>query len=59
MPGTSLPGDVHGLAFDGNSNTLYGTDTMTNDLITIDPATGMMDTLVGSTGNSMPGLTFR
>lgn len=42
LSGFGLAGfsNVEGLAFDANSNTLYGTDTDTNQLIIIDPVTG-------------------
>jgi WD40 repeat protein len=48
---------IGGLAFDGDTNVLYGADD--SSLFTIDTATGAV-TLVGSTGisNSIPGLAF-
>lgn len=53
-------GSVSGLAFDRNTNTLYGIDRDINRninlLLTIDPATGAA-TAVGPTGAAMVGLT--
>ncbi len=47
-----------GLAFDPNSNTLYGADTNTDQLITIDPVSGA-GTAVGLSGLfSVGGLAF-
>ncbi len=41
-----------------DGDTLYGTDGLTAELITIDPATGA-GTAIGPTGNAMQGLAFR
>ncbi len=60
ISGTGLRGfvGVRGLAFDPNSNTLYGTDTATTQLLTIDPATGA-GTAVGALGfGRVEGLAF-
>ena len=40
---------VNGLAFDPNTNTLYGSDTTTNELLTINTSTGAA-TSVGPLG---------
>ncbi len=49
---------VAGLAFDPNTNTLYGTTIgLTPQLITIDPVTGA-GTAVGPLGRDFAGLAF-
>ena len=50
--------EVQGLTFDATTNTLYGTDVNSGQLVTIDTTNGT-GALVGSTGNSMQGLAFR
>ena len=49
---TALP-SLNGLAFDVNSDTLYGIDVATNSLITVNAATGQL-TLVGPIGVNFP-----
>ena len=49
--------NVAGLAYDANTDTLYGVNRTTAQLITIDPATGA-GTAVGSTGALMSSLAF-
>ncbi len=48
---------VNGLAFDPNTNTLYGVDTVTAQLIIISQVNGV-GALVGPTGDTMRGLAF-
>jgi len=49
--------NVASLAYDANTDTLYGINRTTAQLITIDPATGA-GTAVGSTGALMSSLAF-
>jgi sugar lactone lactonase YvrE len=58
-PSSPAPSQLDGLAFDANTGTLYGVDTVGNDLYTVNPQTGAA-TLVGDLGVNLGsfGLTF-
>ncbi|MGE0495481.1 MAG: hypothetical protein AB7S38_40120 [Vulcanimicrobiota bacterium] len=55
--GTMGRTDVSGLAFQPGTDTLFGASRDTNELITIDPATGTLSSMFAS-APSLTGLTF-